>query len=781
MEIKYQQKINNSICISKNRINIYPMVMDYSNIYKHNQYDVIGLIDAEIQVDGDIKYISDPAITNSNISITTKVDSWGNPLFYQYQLKYDCKYPDNIQVYDKDGKLIPFVLEYGSVESEHILLSHNTEKLYDPLDNYTMYGQIVTTPVYNSISVYGELPFTIYGGCFSSGEIYYSNDTISSLDANVFSIYFLYKEVDDDYNEQFIFNERGTINIVNSGGSKSLNFNIDGNIDSCSITYGRWYRLDYYYNNITDTSSAIIYDLTSPSSPVDTLSFSASLFNTSSDLHMKITYNACFDVGFFKDSLPDSDMPLYVHRYSKSITWNESVPDSDSYRIRLLFQSNMPAIIHYDGIDSDGNLLQNRREEINYQLVYKKYYNATVNDWTWSENKVLCTSTLYDEISEGDVVYVYPDISNQVRVFYDSVDKKIHVSNGEFLSDDYDGLNNLYYYNIPEYENVAFATDGQNKFKPYYIKVVRERVNLISPYTIQLGQFFIYEGSYPDYVIPNTYEIYRYYDNNGNLQKLVTDVESNYITSRGINIYKNGTLLSNSDIVNYNMYNGTITMRNKFNADDKVEVTYLRSAPDFILTYPIIDPLISEDDGGVGSNLAFRLYLRPNYPNYEIENPNDTQVDRLCYKFLVDGEPTGDYRSCFSNLTFNPTIITKHEDYIIPIADVSIIMDRSFEDIRERGGGILETKVDSYSKSPAFLDVGYGVNGKMLPQSIVFIKIPNSILTYLTETYYNNDEDSAIIYIKESIERYISSGVFYILIDEDNNLWKKPYPLGIKI
>ena len=97
MKFKYQQKIKDFVSISKNKINTKPVVIDYGNIYKYNQYSVMGLVKTEVQFDT-VKYVSDSSITNDNIIITNKTDQWRNPLFFQYQLKYDCIYPENMKV-----------------------------------------------------------------------------------------------------------------------------------------------------------------------------------------------------------------------------------------------------------------------------------------------------------------------------------------------------------------------------------------------------------------------------------------------------------------------------------------------------------------------------------------------------------------------------------------------------------------------------------------------------------------------------------------------------------
>ena len=78
-----------------------------------------------------------------------------------------------------------------------------------------------------------------------------------------------------------------------------------------------------------------------------------------------------------------------------------------------------------------------------------------------------------------------------------------------------------------------------------------------------------------------------------------------------------------------------------------------------------------------------------------------------------------------------------------------------------------------------FLDIGFGVNGKVLYNSILIIKIPLSVKSDMITKYFFNDEKGAMTYIKQSIEQYLAAGTFYVLIDENNDYWPEPYPLSV--
>ena len=794
MDIRTQKRRDedNDVVISNTTVISKPVVMDYSNQYKNNQYATVGLLEVTVEEESGIEYIQSSGITNDNILVTDKLDIRSNPLFYQYQPKFDCLYPDNIKVYDEDNKLINYVLEYGYFGGEASNLNYNTEALYDSLDLYTLHGILdVASVTYNTLSTYPDLPFPVYGSAIFNGSIHYDADLISGLDANIMSVYFLVRDIGasgtfDQYD--FLSTDQGGFSIVGVSGVYEFEaqMNTSGTVPLAGDT---WYRLDYQYDNTLETSHIELHNLDTMTT--DTMDLTGSMFKDSGDLSLVSTYSVMFDLGFFKDTLPAMDEPLFIHRYSKSITWDSIKPTGvSSYRVRLLLEDDSAATMVYDGVNYNNDLIMGRREEINHRLVYKKYDNSgSSSDWTWDEsgNRIILREMLADTLTPGDVLYIYPVVENQMSIYYDEYDNSIHAIAGYFRADDYDGITIKEYYEIMEYEEMPFASDNQTIFKPYYIKVVKERAALRDPYTIQIGRFFIYEGEYPTYEISNSYEVNKYFDANNVLQENKVEEFLTYITTRGINIYKNGTLMDNSEIVDYNMYDGYIKFRSKFYADDKIEVTYLKKTPDYVLKYPILSNLVPTTDGGLGSYTAFRVYIRPHYDNYDIINPGDLQVEKICFKYLDAGQPVGDYISCYSKnpdgsmRNFNTTIIERHADTIIPLADVSLITDKTWEDSRVRGGGIDESvELPNFSKWPAFMDIGYGVDGKIIYQSIILIRIATTVLDSMVANYFYNDEEGAILYIKNTIERFIGSGVFYAIIDQNNKLWKDPYPTSVK-
>jgi hypothetical protein len=384
------------------------------------------------------------------------------------------------------------------------------------------------------------------------------------------------------------------------------------------------------------------------------------------------------------------------------------------------------------------------------------------------------------------VVYAKP--SARSRINPSIRDDKIFVTNGTFRIDNWGDIYGsdtiLDYYSIPEYDLMPFASDNQTVVDPKYLKIVRKKAEILSSDIIQINPFFFYEGEYPNYDIPNTIE--RIYTPDpsgilpsGTLSDVLTD-PLDYKNARGINIYIGNELIPNSDIVNYNMTNGLIRLNRTLNIDDVVLVTYLESMEGFTCPYPRIDRHTFEYN-------SYRIYIRALYPTYPLEHPDDEQTgERLAYMELVNGIPTGEMRSCYSN----EEILIKSGEYVpfdgttnpdahphAELADITFIEKITIEDAREYGGGIKRGIEDDYSFSPSYLDIMVS-NGLQVPQAMTFIRINSNILDNLVAKYEAAGETrtDALDFLKRHIEKHIGLGIFYAIVDENDQLIDDPYP-----
>ena len=718
-------------------------------------------------------------------------------------------------------------------------LAKNYYFIGDSLDGCTTdgYTDPGTMLAFGSVQTYDVapnlLPFKVYGSCLINGNFYYTGSQIKDYitDKATVSLHFQIKQsglvLGDSYPliERREYTSQDTYTTLDSiklhyysANEYSLDFYPSGVFSSgIAINTGvgdksNWYR--FTLESDMDYDYALVENLTTPATPATNISIAGSFFNnvtTKDRFYFDASAVEMFDLGFFnvyinsrlstlyglsysvgegynnEGTLIRNDAtityPLFTNLYSKSIGWSLIKPvlaTGVPIRVRLLFTDDVPAYVVYDGIKTTAigscttTIMRNIKEQINYRLVYKKYANYAASDWNMVGTKIYLYNELNDRVVLDQLVYVKQTDTN-MRVYYNNIDEQIHVTNGQFNNDSYneygvigDGAQDYYY--IPEYTtSMVFAGDNQGTFQPYYIRACKEIAKILDVNKIQLEEFFAYEGNYPDYIIPNFPE---------NDDATLNTIPLNYKSARGINIYKNGVLQNNDTILDYDINNGIIEFTTRLSATDIIQVTYLKKAPDFILKYPIFDNLIV-------NRKNFRLFLRPMYPTYDTINPNDLVFDRMCYKILNDdGTESGEYISCTSG---NPILyesvsgISPHKSRIIKIADIILITDVLSTDIRNRGGGIvdLDEVKARYPYWPAFTDIGYSVNGKLIYNSIIFVQIPTWVKDNMTTNYYGGIEADAVRYIKQSIEQYLAYGVFYVILDENNNPWLRPYPLTI--
>jgi hypothetical protein len=329
---------------------------------------------------------------------------------------------------------------------------------------------------------------------------------------------------------------------------------------------------------------------------------------------------------------------------------------------------------------------------------------------------------------------------------------------------------------------MPFASDNQVVVDPRYIKLTQEDAEIIDVHTVKINTFFFYEGSYPNYTIPNTNE--KTYDVSGDTISDIIQEDLTYRNARGINIFINGRLIDNSEIVDYNFGQGLIKIRRVLNVDDDVKITYLEKIDGFLCPYPRLDRQTSIHD-------SFRLYLRAAYPNYMLDHADDPAAQiKAAYRKIMNGQPQDTMYVCLNNEE-----VLKKSGYYVPfdgvdhphaqIADITMIEAITITDERVPGGGIrtddyfggIKERLEAFPFSKAYLDIA-NKNGMEIPQSITFIRIHSDLLTNLEIQYGSKDE--ALTFLKNHIEKHIGLGIFYVIVDENDELIydkdKDPFP-----
>jgi len=142
----------------------------------------------------------------------------------------------------------------------------------------------------------------------------------------------------------------------------------------------------------------------------------------------------------------------------------------------------------------------------------------------------------------------------------------------------------------------------------------------------------------------------------------IIDEELNYRNARGINIYINGQLIDNGNIIDYNFNQGLIKLSNILKINDDIKITYLEKLDGFLCPYPRLDRYTLED-------MSFRLYIRPSYPNITFVHPGD-DIERVCYQLMEDAAPSGELKSCLTDEPVQTWLPSGVLEYYVPSSPV---------------------------------------------------------------------------------------------------------------
>jgi len=440
-------------------------------------------------------------------------------------------------------------------------------------------------------------------------------------------------------------------------------------------------------------------------------------------------------------------------------------------------------------------------------------------------------------------------------------------------------------------------------------KVIKERVEIIDEYTLKVkntplyfwegdygknattgaqvgdGAFNYYTNSYPLYTPPNIID--HHIDGTSYLPE-EEEIGTHPKHSHGINIYINDVLLDNSEILQWDFFNGILKLSTRINQTDDVRITYLHSQEFAIGTYLDLNPIFNHMGGDLVGEVL-RIVIKPDWSEtvddllhtYHVDT-TDASDHKLAFHVLSENR-TGVYDYDFLNASAhvgfnlivdpsNPTGAVALPQQTLVLGDIVIkehnIDDTQFLDARSRGGGIKpdewfaekahaarsdmpldpKARVRKNKESDYFWDIGYWDGIPYQAEGTLVIKIPlakrdtlkNEILearypdtgidpTYkaAVDTYYSthgqaaaqfwytdytygtysgcyadvtedlsyaNDGDRLIMdsvrdyidiqakayeeadnRILDIIDKHIALGTFYVIVDENNNLWPIRY------
>jgi hypothetical protein len=762
-EFKHQSTPSTrSVTIGDISVSREPLIIDFSSTYPNNQ-------EAAITVNG-YSVVSETVNISGvvgNFLITDKTLDNGTFLFYEYQPLYDVA-TSGFKVSDEDGFPIPHKIEYAYIETtggptakESFFLKDHTEIDYDPLSGHSetgipsTSGSFAFAPV---TGVVGNLGYVTHNDSLAIGRFIFSEFARGEYPPSGILDFTFLSTADSSYRES-VFADDWSVAV----GSGLVSLTVDGaTTPTIAIADDTWYRGQLMYNeNLARlmVRRDVVTGTVEVAGTIEPSGFSIdcdNLYVNQLALYQNIpTYN------WYK--------PVICPRYHQSLRWQD-YPTSNTapYRVRILTEDNSPARITYDAWFPDGTIQQNRNEPMNPVPIYKESDTET-NEWAISGNTLLLTGP----ISTAGVIYLKPLFEGFIAV--NVIDEHVVVTNGEFKSSPYDTDDGRYTYSLLEYDSLMpFETDNQGFVSPRSLKESKYPASVLSAYSIKVLPIVVYEGRYPDYIPPLIEDIQKTV-----VEDVVTSSAGEIDTvtwrnTRGIRVYVNGTQLPQTTITGFDFNQGIVYLNVPVVPDDNVEVSVLRKATYYICNYPRMKPEI------VSGN-SWRIYLRSNYPNYFLDNPADT-LERLAYRELEDGNPIGSMKSCTGN-----QVVTEIEG-TIQLADISLVPSIEFTDARTIGGGLLpdahfdssQDRENKYRSSIFYSDIARvhalqpGDVSDQVPWPTLIVKIPSSVRTAVEARF--STTNAALDYIKKGIEKHIALGTYYIIVDENNDLWDKPFP-----
>lgn len=495
------------------------------------------------------------------------------------------------------------------------------------------------------------------------------------------------------------------------------------------------------------------------------------------------------------------------YRYDRTLTWGDEFPGSGACRVRLLLPeylcyTEQTYFVKYDkvrkvsagaAIDSKVDVSRNHMEVINPSGVYEYGPDYVFNGTQLSlPGASLINSLANCQVKRADV--------NRVRVALPKAGRREgwfpRVWLGTF--EDADGIE----YYIPEGYAAAYgsavnwAVGGNPKLEPSCGFAIFDEATTVESITGDSNWIVVKETplhfrttKYPNYLPYNIYEGYRTPD--------ITDVDSNPNTNHGINVYVNDVRLGAEQILDWDIWNGRINVGRMLTRRDKVNVTYLHEQRYYTFQVPDVcsqvhhmkppgESYAPTDDAIVvvlipaGTGLAWY---------YKSDNPSDI------YDGTYSGYPTG----MSDPFPAAPAVVLAANT--IKLAEISVkygspSTSTTIYDSRRRGGGIFEdayfpvTRVDGTTResiqeeSNYYTDIGLYDGQGLKKDAVLIVEIPlaklNEVKDNIISAGYNITDDEAhqqaIQVVRDVIDANVAIGVFYVLVDENGDLWPTVSP-----
>ena len=357
----------------------------------------------------------------------------------------------------------------------------------------------------------------------------------------------------------------------------------------------------------------------------------------------------------------------------------------------------------------------------------------------------------------------------------------------------------------------TFATELAASGNPRLDKFIHERCVIVNATTLRMrhdnvyfwdgdkaitpgGGFSHNKPGWPTYSIPNLQDWHPDRSSFDATTSPLTSVLPKH--SHGINIYKNGEVVDNKIIKDWDFFNGLLFLNEPIDYDDEIEVTYL-AEQDWVVGRTLdLNPTTTHLQAS-GVNKTFRLVLKPHWNTYSDDtyDPDDGNY-KLAWHHLHENN-TGEYTATWTPIgtlvdestvgyDFTRSNITVGlPDGTIVLGDISIrehsINAASIIDARVRGGGVkndewfteqqqlhtrrpvanVGARASRQKESKYYWDIGYWDGEPYQGDSVLIIQLPLNKRTELHDTIVNEGVGKTNIRTSERIlvdNYYINNG-----------------------
>ncbi len=302
------------------------------------------------------------------------------------------------------------------------------------------------------------------------------------------------------------------------------------------------------------------------------------------------------------------------------------------------------------------------------------------------------------------------------------------------------GLGSIYEYRVPEYDKQVFDFE----FDVPYIQVTNERAEILDSHNIQLQKVPLYIDASSTF----------YND---------MPTESGFPRDDYITVDINDDTLGQTEIMDWDMYNGIVKLARTLSSRDDVVVTYhfeqkYYEYPGFFgsggLDYPSVPPYP-----------YFDLDLNPTpFHNYDMYMDGD--VAHIFLKPYKDVSRNLDLNTAdclYHNFTGTPSGALDFELGSVSLGPHSSVNDVNIIDIRIRGGGVNALGVEEIEdvkfyqpEAEMYWDVGY-FDGKAIPShGVLVVEVPKTVLS-------TNGGDFTEDEVREKVLKHMALGSFPII------------------